>query len=283
MNDDAEHAAHAERLELANAYVDGELSSDDRARAEADPEVLAAVADLQAVRQALRTVPAPDASQRERVIAAALAVHAELAAGAVRPAAVPTPISRPRRRARVAWGGLAAAAALIAVVAAGAVLVRNDGSGDDAASTGATAQVDAAERATAGTSLEAPMAASGAEPTSEATSKTSVSSATAAAAAPAAGTAGDDQASPAPAPGVGETSPLPALGSLDDLAAFAAGRPTAESALGGSACSGGTFVGRAVYTAPDGTSVVVDVFLADGDAVARATATCAIVARTPAR
>ena len=42
MNDD-------QRL-LANAYLDGEVSADERARAEADPEVVAEVARLRAVR-----------------------------------------------------------------------------------------------------------------------------------------------------------------------------------------------------------------------------------------
>ena len=86
MNDD-------QRL-LANAYLDGEVSADERARAEADPEVVAEVARLRAVGDALRVTDAPDPQRREA------AIEAALDAFELRPAATiaTTPSSRSPRR-----------------------------------------------------------------------------------------------------------------------------------------------------------------------------------------
>ena len=65
MNDD-------QRL-LASAVVDDAATSDEQARAEADPQVRAEIDRLRAVREQLRTGVAPDPDQRESTIAAALA------------------------------------------------------------------------------------------------------------------------------------------------------------------------------------------------------------------
>ncbi len=58
---------------LANAYLDGELSTEERARAEADPDVMAEVGLLQALQVAVRDVDPPSAVVREAAIAAAMA------------------------------------------------------------------------------------------------------------------------------------------------------------------------------------------------------------------
>ena len=131
MNDD-------QRL-LANAYLDGEVSAEERARAEADPEVVAEVARLRAVSEALRVTDEPDPQRREA------AIHAALDAFELRPAAtiattpelpVAPPVSLDARR-RARWlRPLAAAAAVVVLIAGGVALLRDrdEDGGDDASS-----------------------------------------------------------------------------------------------------------------------------------------------------
>ncbi|MBN2622104.1 MAG: hypothetical protein JXA83_01990 [Acidimicrobiales bacterium] len=138
--------------ELASALLDGALDPAEAAAARQRPEVVARVAELEAVRAALRSVPAPDPAARERAVAAALAAfddagggdanaHATAAPGAAgqgaleRPAEARVTHLRPRRPAGGPrrWLGAAAAAALVVAGAAGvAVLGSDDGGRDDA-------------------------------------------------------------------------------------------------------------------------------------------------------
>jgi hypothetical protein len=103
------------RDELASAYLDGEATPAERAQVEADPQLMARVGELGAVRSALAApVEAPDAATRERALAAATAAG-------VPPAATVTRIDRgrPRRRGLAVLGAAAAVivAILVAVVA----------------------------------------------------------------------------------------------------------------------------------------------------------------------
>ena len=131
MNDD-------QRL-LANAYLDGEVSAEERARAEADPEVVAEVDRLRAVAEALRVTDAPDPQRRDAAIDAALDAF-ELRPAATIATTPELPVAPPvsldaRRRAR--WlRPLAAAAAVVVLIAGGVALLgnRDDDNGDDASS-----------------------------------------------------------------------------------------------------------------------------------------------------
>lgn len=103
---------------LASAYLDGELSPDDWARAAADPEVMAIVEQMQALAAAVAGVEPPEAAARDRAIEAALTE--------LRPVVVPLSSSR---RPIGAWLGVAAA--VVAVLAVGAVVVSTGRGGDD--------------------------------------------------------------------------------------------------------------------------------------------------------
>jgi hypothetical protein len=115
---------------LASAYLDGALTDEERARAEADPDVMAAVEQLRELRRALAVVDPPNPARRDAAINAALdAFDAEHA-----PAAPPS-VSPLRRRRMNTWLIGAAAAALVAVVAGGILATRGDDGGGDGAST----------------------------------------------------------------------------------------------------------------------------------------------------
>jgi hypothetical protein len=97
--------------ELASAYLDGEVTPDERARVEGDPALRARVEDLRLARDALASTPvdAPRAEARDAAIRAAVG-----AANVVDLTSV-----RTRRRLRLV---AVAAAALIAIGAAGVLL-----------------------------------------------------------------------------------------------------------------------------------------------------------------
>ena len=62
-----------EQDELASAYIDGEVSADERAMVDADPALLARVAELRSVRETLAEPTAsPTEAERDAVISAAL-------------------------------------------------------------------------------------------------------------------------------------------------------------------------------------------------------------------
>lgn len=136
MNDDD----LSELILRANAYLDGELDATEMARAEADPAVMAEVAALRGLQDAVREVEAATHTVRESAIAAALAEFDALNAAHVPvPPADDEPLHlhlphapvvpfRPRP-AYARW--LTAAAAVVAVGLLGVVVVNGVGGGDD--------------------------------------------------------------------------------------------------------------------------------------------------------
>lgn len=118
-------------VELASRYLDGDLSVDERAAAESDPDVMAWVERFGGMRAALLEPIEVDAAQRTAAVAAALA-----AADVAAPEAAPPPgrdelaAARARRAGRMGkWLGAAAAVAALAI--GGAVLAGNSGGSDD--------------------------------------------------------------------------------------------------------------------------------------------------------
>lgn len=117
MNDD--------QFLLANAYLDGELTDDERAHAEADPAVMAEVEKLRALQRLIRDVEPATATARSAAIAAAMSEFTAGASGDA-PAAVPF---RPRPSyARY----LAVAAGVLGVGLFGVAIANLGGGGDDA-------------------------------------------------------------------------------------------------------------------------------------------------------
>jgi hypothetical protein len=250
MNDD--------QLLRANAYLDDDLSPDERAVAEADAEVMAEVTRLRDVRTALRDVEAPGEGRREGALAAALAAFDGTAGASL------SPVPRPSRTRR-AWYPLGvAAAALLAVVTVGIVASRGGDQGGDDASTAATLSGGASAAlaasggtATATAAAPAPGDAAGTGDTAADLEATSEAAA--------------DAAAPASAPG-------PVLRSLAELAAFASTRTPLEQATVAGTCAAGALVGPATYVA-DGVDVAVLVFVVGDQAVAVDAGTCGEVAR----
>lgn len=125
MSDDSTNemsdGRHDERIDLLSAYLDGQVTDEERARVVADPEALGAVADLRQVRAALARVDPPSDAARERAIVAALHVS---------DVTDPAPVVALRRRSpRV----LTVAAAVLTLAVLGAVVVvgsRDRGGGD---------------------------------------------------------------------------------------------------------------------------------------------------------
>lgn len=121
---------NAEHEFLASAYLDGELTADERRIAEADPAVMAEVEQLRALRADLTAAePASDAA-RESAIAAAMGAFHELhrAAGADAPAAAAPRVVPFRERFNTQrW--LAVAAAAVAIGLLGVVVVNGLGGG----------------------------------------------------------------------------------------------------------------------------------------------------------
>ena len=127
--DDPTQDAAIERTILASAYLDGEVTPDERARVESDQELLDEVESLRQVRAVLGATaePAP-VSVRENHLAAALDVFDRMGETDPRDAtpsaasATPTPLAA--RRTRRDWNRtlLGAAAALVIVAGVGAVI-----------------------------------------------------------------------------------------------------------------------------------------------------------------
>ncbi|HWL41928.1 MAG TPA: hypothetical protein VNQ73_03210 [Ilumatobacter sp.] len=125
---------------LASAYADGDVTADERAVAEADPEVMAEVARIRALGAALRDVTPAPAATREAMIAAALSEFgATDTVRAVAPSSGPRVHQQPSRWSRP-LGLVAAAVALLAV---GAVVVNgaNLGGRDDDGDASTSAEV----------------------------------------------------------------------------------------------------------------------------------------------
>jgi hypothetical protein len=161
---------------LASAYLDGDVTDDERARVEGDPELLAEVDRLRSVRFLLGDVEAQAISVREAQLAMALdvwdrlpaaertgarrdATPAGIDAAAVAGAAsvtAPTPINGRRRTTSTRWL-TGAAAALVLVLAGGVALQLGTGGDDDSASTD-DAGSEATEALTATGPADAPAA-----------------------------------------------------------------------------------------------------------------------------
>jgi hypothetical protein len=132
--------------ELASAYLDGEATPDEVARVDSDPELLARVAALRAVGEAVGepTVPPPGAA--DAAVARALATGDEVFG----PASV-VDLGRERRQREQRRTGLwvASAAAVIMLLAVGIPLLNqlsSSSSTDTAARTGEADQAESAEQ-----------------------------------------------------------------------------------------------------------------------------------------
>ena len=298
MNDDL--------ILLASAYLDGDVTADERARVEGDADVLAEVDRLRSVRALLGDVEPPSIAGRESHLATALGVWDRLPetersgarrdgtpvgidAAAVAGAAsvtAPTPLSSRRRTSRASstrWL-TGAAAALVLVLAGGVALQLSTADDtDDAASSAETAS-DAAE-ALAATGRADDPAADDVAPTAQASGDASIELDT-----------GIDNAAPP-----GENVGLDELENVTDLADFAAaavGAPVSPDVLAATSaasdealseaesfladaelprCRGvDIVVGPAAY---QGVPVVVGIDESRNLAIAYRAATCAEVAR----
>jgi len=265
-----DHSTSDEHLLLASAYVDGELTADERARAEADPMVMSIVEELRGVRSQLAVAAPPDEPRRDAAIAAALA------------AVPPIPSLAARRRAR--WmAPLAAAAAAVVLVVGGAVVVLRSGDDDDG---GDQAGVEVAGRtqleeddAAAGAGTAPPLVAPQELATDEAEAEaTEGTEATEAAATADAGAVEGQSAATTVA------TSLSVLVTPEDLRAFAAAPPAAvgeSSAPSDALCRiGDRFLGVAQVQAVDGI-VDVEVYevAAPAERVAVDRQTCEVVLR----
>jgi hypothetical protein len=271
-----------EQYLLASAYVDGALTSEERARAEADPDVMAAVARLHDLRGDLGDVEPADPARREAAISAALDVFDGLAAKPT-PVAPVTPLHSRRRG---GWLVSAAAAALVVVVAGGIIAVNNDNDGDDDAGGDAAMATLSDEGAVTEAAETVPGATLAAQSTADARSDEAGGAGTMPAADSDA-TAAPGTTTAAAAEGtITATYGAVILGSPDDLAMYADNTlrvGVADDMLSVPTCDEGTWLGSATYLM-DGVETAVEVFLAaDGDEVLAVDAsTCDVVARTPA-
>jgi hypothetical protein len=259
-----------DQLLLANAYVDDELDADERAQAEADPEVMAEVARLRIAITALRDVEPADPARREAALAAAMR-------SGERPVPVAPPI--PLRPRRAWWTAAGIAAAVVAILIGGAVVLQATSGGDDDDSSSIQLSADqpesAADARAAATTAATATTAAGAATTQQAADTGAASEATAAAGG-AAPTTTVPARTVAPAAPAGEA--LTELTSPDDLIAFAM-EATPQTPPPG-ACTGGRYVAPATYTGVT-PAVTVQVFVDGTDAVARDAASCVEVVRAP--
>jgi hypothetical protein len=238
------------RDELASAYMDDALAPAERAHVESDPQLMARVRQLSAVRAMVATAgPAPDADQREAAVRAALQAAQEWTQRAV-------PLDARRQRARVGLGALAAAAAVVLAVATGVAVTRSD---DHPAPQGA-----AAVPTDAGPVAEA---TSGAGPSTTIAPRSSATTLTG----PSPGTQGTD--------GAVASARVPSAASGADVIRIVArsGGSAAPTPAGAavSACPGpprATYRGRITW---QGTPA--DVFVVDGRAVVVARRGCDVL------
>lgn len=228
---------------LASAYLDGDVTADERARVESDPELLDEVGRLRSVRALLGDIEPPSISVREAQLASALDVWDRLPqlersgirrdvtpvgidAAAVAGAAsvtAPTPLGGRRRSSRPSstrW--LAGAAAALVLVLAGGVALQlsspDDNDETDAASS-AAADVDTTESAAQVERAEDAEAAGDAAAADVLVPETAAADAT-----PELDTGIDNAAPP------GENAGVDQLDNLTDLADFAAAAAAAPSA-----------------------------------------------------
>jgi hypothetical protein len=264
---------------LASAYLDGALTSEERARAEADPEVMAAVERLGELRRALAVFEPADPARRDVAIQAALDAFDIEAA----PRAPVTPLASRRFG---GWLVSAAAAALVVVVVGGILAVGNSGGDDDddgaaggAATAGTLTAGDSPLLADTGPTEQRDSDQGGQEAESGAAGTTAAAAVPGATYAPATTNAGSDAT-------ITATYSALLLSSPDELAQFAddalrAGATSSDVAR--TSCDEGRPLGAAIYDV-DGVATAVEVFLAEDDSEVLAVdaSTCEIVARAPA-
>lgn len=118
-----------EQFFLANAYLDGELTVEERAIADADPEVMAAVEELRALQALVRDVDPPSSATRDAAMAAAMAAFVATDTAAPRDRRVPDPIPFRPRPSYAKY--LAVAAGVLGVGLFGVAVVNLDTGGDD--------------------------------------------------------------------------------------------------------------------------------------------------------
>jgi hypothetical protein len=126
MNDDA----HSPELELASAYLDGDVDEVQRAQVESSPELMALLASFGQVKAGLRDTPPVDADARDTAVLAALAEFDVLRAPPVAAVAASTAATGNvvplQRRARFSRVVMSAAAALL-IGGVGVVAVKSFG------------------------------------------------------------------------------------------------------------------------------------------------------------
>lgn len=111
---------------LASAYLDGELTADERALVEASPDLMRLVEAMRSVRTALRHVPV-EQLHRSGAVQAALAEYDRRVGPTGSPVAPASPVSLDqRRRLRLQSRVLAAAAAVLLVGVVGVSVLGND-------------------------------------------------------------------------------------------------------------------------------------------------------------
>ena len=151
---------------LASAYLDGDVTSDERAQVENDSEALAEVDRLRSVRALLGDVEPQAISVREAQLATALEVWDRLPERERTGVTAPTPLSsrrRSRRGTSTRWL-TGAAAALVLVLAGGVALQLSSTGSDDASSEASSDTVAGAESAEALSATGRSDAADAAEP-----------------------------------------------------------------------------------------------------------------------
>ncbi len=241
---------------LASAYLDDALTDEERARAEADPEVMAAVERMAELRHQLSVVERPDPARRDAAIKAALDVFA-----AERPSAAPPPVTSLSARRWSRWLMPAAAAALVAIVAGGIIATRgvqdggDDAGGGDEAASVAEPAAGTTELVSSGQVLADVPADTEESPQARDDGGTATTGATEAApeATAAAGTYNVT---------TDVDGSLPVIRAPRQLTQLAADEQSSLFRTGPGPCDAGSWLGRAVLQTDSG-DVVVDVFLAE--------------------
>jgi hypothetical protein len=128
-----------ERIELASAFLDGEVDPDERALVASDPELLALVEELSSVRDRIAASSLRiDAQERDRNVGAAMADFTGTATGAP-PSLTAARARKERRQMSTAVPIGAVAALLVVLIGLGTFLAVRDNGGEELAGDVATA------------------------------------------------------------------------------------------------------------------------------------------------
>ena len=131
---------------LASAYLDGDVTSAERARVDSAPELLALVASMRHVATLVAAVPAPTSARRESGISAALAEFDGLAAGSTAENSKVVSLASRRRFSNTV---LSAAAAVLLLGVVGISVLSNNSSNEKSDSASLETDTKLAEPATA--------------------------------------------------------------------------------------------------------------------------------------